>query len=143
MPPPEPPITQFAEALRVLPDYESIGQFYRELARGIDEAAKTDPGLFEHGDPARQFRGADFFDSAMTLVRDVPSAHVALETIVDQGEGSIGVPDSHYAIFVELYQRRKEWTCVNYIDEPSTDKYVDKPVAYHVSIFRLCCVGGG
>ncbi|KZT69515.1 hypothetical protein DAEQUDRAFT_756890 [Daedalea quercina L-15889] len=76
----------------------------------------------------------EFFDSAMTIVTDKATALQALETIVDQGEGSIGVPDSHYSVFVELYQRRKEWDCVEYVDEPKTDDYKDNKVAYSVSV---------
>lgn len=72
----------------------------------------------------------------MTVVTDRRTALQALETIVDQGEGSVGVPDSHYAIFVQLYQMRKEWTCIPFIDEPRTEKYKANTVAYHVR--RLC-----
>ena len=76
----------------------------------------------------------------MTVVVDTNTALQALETIVDQGEGSIGVPDSHYSIFVELFQRRMEWECIDYIDKPETAKYGNNKVAYHVCYSNsLCC----
>ena len=68
----------------------------------------------------------------MTVVVDTKTALQALETIVDQGEGSVGVPDSHYSIFVELYQRRKEWVCIDYVDKPHTANYKKNEVAYRV-----------
>ena len=99
---------------------------------GILELSKTNHELFSsnHG---KQFRGEEFFGEKMTVVVDTKTALQALETIVDQGEGSIGVPDSHYSIFVELYQRRKEWTCIDYVDQPHTADYKGKnEIAYRV-----------
>lgn len=98
---------------------------------GILEVSKDHPDLFSHN-RAQQFTGAEFFDEKMTVIVDTKTALQALETIVDQGEGGIGVPDSHYSIFVELYQRRKEWVCINYIDEPHTAKYKHYELAYRV-----------
>ncbi|KAM5533430.1 hypothetical protein V8D89_012868 [Ganoderma adspersum] len=133
MPPPElegGPML-FAE---ILPSYQSIGEFYKELQNGILAVSKDDPNLFS-SNKDQQFTGAEFFDEKMTVVVDTKTALQALETIVDQGEGSIGVPDSHYSIFVELYQRRKEWVCIDYVDEPHTASYKDKnEVAYHLSL---------
>ena len=86
---------------------------------------------FSHND-RQQFIGEEFFGKHMTVVVDTNTALQALETIVDQGEGSIGVPDSHYSIFVELYQRRKEWVCIDYVDKPHTANYKKNEVAYRV-----------
>lgn len=94
---------------------------------------------FSHND-RQQFIGEEFFGKHMTVVVDTNTALQALETIVDQGEGSIGVPDSHYSIFVELFQRRMEWECIDYIDKPETAKYGNNKVAYHVCYSNsLCC----
>lgn len=87
-----------------------------------------------------QFTGDEFFDSKMTVVTDEATALHALATIVDQGEGSIGVPESHYSIFVELYQRRKEWVVADYIDDPRTAKYTANPLAYRVSPVGRSCI---
>ncbi|KAI1793394.1 ferritin-like-domain-containing protein [Ganoderma leucocontextum] len=118
----------------ILPSYQSIGEFYKELQHGILEVSKNDPHLFSSNND-KQFTGEEFFDERMTVVVDTKTALQALETIVDQGEGSIGVPDSHYSIFVELYQRRKEWVCIDYVDKPHTADYAGKSeVAYRMSL---------
>ena len=154
MPPPPPSPSEFAPFAqsipRLVPDYQSIGEFYKELKNGeptcvlvhgccrlsfhvsgICEVSKRCPNLFSHnGD--QQFIGEEFFGKSMTVVVDTKTALKALETIVDQGEGSIGVPDSHYSIFVELHQRRMEWECIDYIDEPRTAKYGENQLAYRV-----------
>lgn len=107
-----------------------------ERAVGIRELAPKHPDLFAHN-TSKQLRGSEFFDSKMTVITDEASALEALTTIVDQGEGSIGIPNSHYAIFVDLYQQHKQWVCVDYVEDPSTISYKDKNnVAYHVSTLR-------
>ncbi|KAF7377627.1 hypothetical protein MSAN_00185500 [Mycena sanguinolenta] len=127
LPTPEPMFPHF------IPKYRSIGQFYKELEIGIKQVAQTDPNLFSHN-YEMQFTGDEFFDSKMTVIRDEATALQALETIVAQGEGNIGVPDSHYAIFVELYQQRQKWQTVDYIVAPATEKYRNKnDVAYKAS----------
>ena len=98
---------------------------------GILEVSKKDDKLFS-SNTEQQFTGAEFFDDRMTVVVDTKTALEALETIVDQGEGSVGVPDSHYSIFVELYQRRKEWVCIDYVDKPHTADYKNHELAYRV-----------
>ncbi|EKM50629.1 uncharacterized protein PHACADRAFT_263998 [Phanerochaete carnosa HHB-10118-sp] len=134
MKPPElPPPDGLAVRIAVLPGYNSIGEFYKELEHGIRALCKDGQNPFT-SNPEQQFRGDDFFDSKMTVVRDERTALEALETIVDQGEGSIAVPESHYAIFVELYQMQTEWTCTAYVDEPSTAKYTGHDVAYNLSL---------
>nr|VWO96715.1 Uncharacterized protein [Ganoderma boninense] len=117
----------------LLPSYNSIGEFYKELQHGILEVSKDDPHLFS-SNKEQQFTGAEFFDERMTVVVDIQTALKALETIVDQGEGSIGVPDSHYTIFVELYHRRKEWVCIDYVDKPHTSDYKSRELAYRLSL---------
>ncbi|EIW65207.1 uncharacterized protein TRAVEDRAFT_42584 [Trametes versicolor FP-101664 SS1] len=141
MPPPVPPpeplmFTAMAMAIEpksFIPEYRSIGQFYNNVEAGIQELSAKDPDLFS-GSRANQLRGSEFFDSKMTVVYDKVTALEALTTIVDQGEGSIGIPESHYTIFVDLYQQHKQWRCVDYVDEPSTAAYESKnKVAYHLS----------
>lgn len=134
MPDPLPPAHYLrAEPPHILPDYNSIGEFYRQMERGIRKLVAQYPDLFS-SNTDMQFTGDEFFDSKMTVITDERSALEAFTTIVDQGEGSIGVPESHYSIFVELYQRRKEWSCLDYIDEPQTSKYTNNQVAYRLSL---------
>ncbi|KAI0825348.1 ferritin-like-domain-containing protein [Trametes gibbosa] len=117
-----------------IPEYRSIGQFYENLEKGLRELAPHDPGLFSKN-TSKQLRGSEFFDSKMTIITDQETALEALTTIVDQGEGSIGIPDSHYSIFVDLYQQHKQWVCVNYVEDPSTISYKDvNNVAYRLSL---------
>ncbi|TBU46322.1 ferritin-like-domain-containing protein [Dichomitus squalens] len=135
MPPPKLEVAEDVEySIALLPGYNGIGEFYRELQHGIYEVSATDRDLFSSNHD-KQFRGEEFFGEKMTVVVDTKTALQALETIVDQGEGSIGVPDSHYSIFVQLYQRRKEWTCIDYVNEPHTADYKGKSeVAYRLSL---------
>ncbi|KIK63446.1 hypothetical protein GYMLUDRAFT_72117 [Collybiopsis luxurians FD-317 M1] len=115
------------------PEYHSIGQFYDKIKEAIIELCEDDPNLFT-SNKGEQFNEAEFFNSKMTVIVDEQTALEALSTIVDQGEGSIGVPDSHYSIFVNLYQNLTQWDCVNYIDEPKTEKYKANQVAYRLSL---------
>ncbi|KAI0027078.1 ferritin-like-domain-containing protein [Vararia minispora EC-137] len=131
-PPPRPKV---AGGEPFIPDYNSIGMFYREVEKG-QSCIKELSGDILSCNEEMQFGGNEFFYSEMTIVKDEASALEALSTIVDQGEGSIGVSDSHYAIFVNLYQQRQAWACVDYIDEPHTKKYHEQgnEVAYRLSL---------
>ncbi|OBZ79329.1 hypothetical protein A0H81_00194 [Grifola frondosa] len=119
--------------VNLLPGYRSIGMFYEHVETGIKELWKDNKYLFKDNHD-KQFSGADFFNTQMVVIQDERTALRALKTIVDQGEGSIGVPDSHYATFVGLYSERKKWTCYEYIDEPTTDKYKSDPLIYQLSL---------
>ncbi|KIK63443.1 hypothetical protein GYMLUDRAFT_241920 [Collybiopsis luxurians FD-317 M1] len=114
-------------------EYNSIGKFYSYVKGGIEELWNKDKGLFSSNEK-KQFTGAEFFDSEMTVITNKDTAFQALSTIVDQGEGSIGIPDSHYAIFVDLYQNLKRWNCFEYIAKPKTESYTKNPVAYRLSL---------
>ncbi|KAI0641115.1 ferritin-like-domain-containing protein, partial [Trametes meyenii] len=117
--PPKPPGDGMRLA-QTLPEYNSIGEFYKGLQKG------GHGNLFATEGTDRQLKGAEFFYSAMTVVIDKASALEVLNTIVDQGVGGIGVPESHYTVFVELYQQRTRWKCVDYIKEPHTADYKGK-----------------
>jgi len=71
----------------------------------------------------KQFRGVDFFDDRMVVVEDKHTALKALEVIVDQGEGNVGVEDSHYSIFLDLYLNQGEWECYNVKKDVKTEHY--------------------
>ena len=78
-------------ALPECDQYESIGQFYDAIRRGLSE-------LCEHlgeaavfcGDPSRQVTDADVYtgNGRIVAVTDLDSALAALDEIVDQGEGA-------------------------------------------------------
>lgn len=74
----------------VLMHYYSIGEFYREIARGLDYLAEQigEEKLFT-GDPAKQ-AGPEYYYSGggeLMKVTDLTSAQAAIELICEQGEG--------------------------------------------------------
>jgi hypothetical protein len=75
--------------------YETLGQFYHALERGIHELA-DDPRLFAKPHPERQMGDGSFYapvafdaddSGGLMTVLDVESACAAIEVIVHQGEG--------------------------------------------------------
>ncbi|KAI0668651.1 ferritin-like-domain-containing protein [Trametes maxima] len=151
--PPKPPVQPLLRMIEMLNEYKSIGEFYKGLEAGILELSAKEPDLFS-GHRENQLTGDEFFDSAMTVIVDKATALEALNTIVDQGEGGVGVPESHYTVFVELYHQRKKWACVNYVDEPHTADYkgvndiayrlsraVDASYCYLLQTFQRCWGG--
>jgi hypothetical protein len=82
-----------------------------------------------------QFSATEFFADKMTQVVDQKSAHDALKIIIDQGEGSVGVEDAHYQMFLALYLRRTEWTCWPVPNSPNTEMYKADTLLYEVSIW--------
>jgi hypothetical protein len=83
-----------------------------------------------------QFSATEFFADKMTQVVDQKSAHDALKIIIDQGEGSVGVEDAHYQMFLALYLNRTEWECWQVPDSPKTRMYETVPFLYEVSIWQ-------
>jgi hypothetical protein len=79
------------EALPEADEYETIGQFYDAVERGLRDlcASLGETGVF-CGDPGRQVTTGPFHFTAGRLiaVTDLRSALSALEEIVEQGEGS-------------------------------------------------------
>jgi hypothetical protein len=111
--------------------YRSIGMFYRDLEKGINTLSDDD---FDNN-ADKQFRGVDFFDDKLVVVKDKDTALTALKTIVDQGEGNVGVEDSHYSVFLDLYLNRDGWECHNFKQDVKTTEY-DTPSTqflYHLS----------
>lgn len=84
--------------------YETIGQFYRAIEKGIRQLCTElgEPEVF-CGDPARQVTAGPFHHSGgrLAAVNDLTSALAALEEIVEQGEGTTrgGVWDGDQDIF--------------------------------------------
>ncbi|PCH38724.1 hypothetical protein WOLCODRAFT_161778 [Wolfiporia cocos MD-104 SS10] len=113
----------------LIPEYHSIGEFYRDLEKQIEACPQLE---FGHKD--RQFSSADFFDDLMVQITDHEGAKKAVYTIINQGEGSIGYPEAHYQMFLELYQKRKAWECWPVIPDPSTKMYENNKYIYQLSL---------
>jgi hypothetical protein len=83
----------------------------------------------------QQFSATEFFADKMIQVDDQKSAHDALKIIIDQGEGSVGVEDARYQMFLALYLERTEWTCWPVPNSPNTEMYKADTLLYEVSIW--------
>jgi CDGSH-type Zn-finger protein/uncharacterized Fe-S cluster protein YjdI len=83
-------------------DYQTVGEFYRALRNGCIELAQTlgEATLF-CGDPAQQVDAALVSLEGLRAVTDLSSALAAIDTIVEQGEGSpADAEHSHYRQFL-------------------------------------------
>ncbi|KAG1730009.1 ferritin-like-domain-containing protein, partial [Suillus lakei] len=110
--------------------FNSIGEFYEELENMIKRSAHYI--TFKNKD--LQFSATDFFADKMTQVTDQKSAHHALKIIIDQGEGSVGVEEAHYQMFLELYMKRTEWTCQPVPNSPKTEMYKENKLVYELAL---------
>ncbi len=85
-------------------DYATVGHLYRGIRDGFEALVRTlgEDRLFV-GDPAAQV-GPDLAPlDALVVVEDLASAQRAVDTIVEQGEGSPQNPEkSHYRRFVAV-----------------------------------------
>jgi hypothetical protein len=81
-----------------------------------------------------QFSPTEFFADKMTQVTDQKSAHHALKIIIDQGEGSVGVEEAHYQMFLDLYMKRTEWKCWPVPNSPHTIMYPAGTLLSEVSV---------
>jgi CDGSH-type Zn-finger protein/uncharacterized Fe-S cluster protein YjdI len=85
-------------------DYLTVGHFYRAIRVGLETLSKTlgEKTLFR-GDPALQVTHDLVSLEGMRGVTDLASALAAIDTIVEQGEGSpADVEHSHYRRFVTI-----------------------------------------
>jgi CDGSH-type Zn-finger protein/uncharacterized Fe-S cluster protein YjdI len=96
-----PPSRQFMPSAQ---DYLTVGHLYRSLEEGLKKlsAALGEAVLF-NGDPALQVGTEIVTLPGLGKVNDLASALAALETIVEQGEGSpADTEHSHYRRFVAV-----------------------------------------
>ena len=74
-----------------LQDFATIGELYRAIEIGFDHLAeKIGESRLFLGPPACQATSRDFWFPELTPVTDLASAHAAIDTIVEQGEGARG-----------------------------------------------------
>lgn len=132
--------------------YETIGQFYDALEEGLIRLCEElgEENVFT-GDPARQLTSEQFhyYGSGRIIpVTDLASAKMALEEIVEQGEGmdhesiwdgdsSMFDPErkeiSHYFRFEEIYKERSYQECDTPQSGPTGDDFpVDWDAVYNI-----------
>ncbi|MDC7694176.1 ferritin-like domain-containing protein [Asticcacaulis sp. DXS10W] len=93
--------------LRLMPsaqDYLTVGHLYRSVEAGLEQLSEQmgEASLF-CGDPALQVCPSILPLTGLVRITDLASAKKAIETIVEQGEGTeIGCKRSHYSRFVKI-----------------------------------------
>ena len=74
-----------------LQDFATIGELYRAIEIGFDHLAeKIGKSRLFLGPPGAQATSRDFWFPELVPVTDLASAHAAIDTIVEQGEGARG-----------------------------------------------------
>ncbi|KAG1743635.1 ferritin-like-domain-containing protein [Suillus paluster] len=117
-------------AAGALETYKSIGEFYTKLEDMIKKSAR----YVTFKNKNLQFSPKEFFADKMIEVTDQESAHNALKIIIDQGEGSVGVEDAHYQMFLDLYKRRTEWECHAVPNSPKAEMYKENKLVYELAL---------
>jgi CDGSH-type Zn-finger protein/uncharacterized Fe-S cluster protein YjdI len=85
-------------------DYATVGELYHGIRDGLDHLAASigEGGLFI-GPASHQVGPSLISLPGMAVVTDLASAHAAIDTIVNQGEGAPGHrDDSHFARFLAI-----------------------------------------
>ncbi len=88
-------------------DYASIGHLYRGIYHGFEVLSRRyGEGNLISGDVHDQIGPADAPLPGLCTVTDLKSAHDAIETIVEQGEGAPGHSEhSHYRRFLDVREQ--------------------------------------
>jgi len=81
-----------------LQEFDTIGQLYRSIQVGLEHLeGRLGPGRLFIGPPDAQATEEHFRWEELIAVTDLPSAHRAIDTIVEQGEGARGEwRDAHF-----------------------------------------------
>jgi hypothetical protein len=94
------------EALPRTQDFLTVGHLYRALSAGFTSLAGRlgEPALFV-GPPQAQATPEMFRWPELVAVTDLSSAHQAIETIIEQGEGARGDwQQAHYGRFLGMWE---------------------------------------
>jgi hypothetical protein len=102
-------------------DFATIGHLYRSIEHGIDHLAEKfgERNLFVG--PARAQATTDYFHwPELVPVTDVASAHRAIDTILEQGEGARGHwQNAHFGQFVRILDEYRQLKAANPGFEPA------------------------
>jgi len=102
-------------------DFATIGHLYRSIEHGIDHLAEKfgERNLFVG--PARAQATSDYFHwPELVSVSDLASAHRAIDTILEQGEGARGHwQNAHFGQFVQILDEYRQLKAANPDFEPT------------------------
>jgi len=96
-------------------DFATIGHLYRSIEHGIDHLADKfgEQNLFV-GPPRAQATSEYFHWQELVPVTDLASAHRAIDTILEQGEGARGQwQNAHFGHFVQILDEYRQLRAAN------------------------------
>jgi Ferritin-like len=102
-------------------DFATVGHLYRSIERGIDHLAEKfgEQNLFV-GPPRAQATSENFHWQELVAVADLASAHRAIDTILEQGEGARGHwQNAHFGQFVRILDEYRQLKAANPGFEPT------------------------
>jgi hypothetical protein len=102
-------------------DFATVGHLYRSIEHGIDHLAEKfgERNLFV-GPPRAQATSKYFHWPELVAVTDLASAHRAIDTILEQGEGARGHWQSaHFGQFVQILDEYRQLRAANPDFEPA------------------------
>jgi hypothetical protein len=102
-------------------DFATVGHLYRSIEHGIDHLAEKfgEQNLFVG--PRRAQATSEYFQwSELVPVTDLASAHQAIDTILEQGEGARGHwQNAHFGQFVQILDEYRQLRAANRDFEPA------------------------
>jgi Ferritin-like len=102
-------------------DFATVGHLYRSIEHGIDRLAEKfgERHLFV-GPPRAQATSEHFHWPELVAVTDLASAHRAIDTILEQGEGARGHwQNAHFGQFVQILDEYRQLRAATPTFEPA------------------------
>jgi Ferritin-like len=102
-------------------DFATVGHLYRSIEHGIDRLAEKlgERNLFV-GPPRAQATSEHFHWPELVAVTDLASAHRAIDTILEQGEGARGHwQNAHFGQFVQILDEYRQLKAADADFEPA------------------------
>jgi Ferritin-like len=102
-------------------DFATVGHLYRSIEHGVDHLAEKfgEQNLFV-GPPRAQATSEYFHWPELVPVTDLASAHQAIDTILEQGEGARGQwQNAHFGQYVQILDEYRQLKATNPDFEPA------------------------